>query len=92
MNLFGQLDPTKFRLDQACIMFSCLKKKKTDLQEYLNSMVKDSFVIDEISLTLIAQIYNIHIAVIFQKDFVWSTQIINDLSTCEIVLAYMWVK
>ena len=71
------MDPTKFRLDQVCIMFLFKQKEDRTSKSISTAMVKDSFVIDKISLTLIAQIYNIHIAVIFQKDFVWSTQILN---------------
>ena len=67
---------------------SCLHKKGKDFQDYINAMVKDTFEIDEISLTLIARIYNIHTAALFQKNFVWSTQIVTNLAGCKIVLAY----
>ena len=66
-----------------------LLKKKEDFEDYLKFKVQAGHKIDQIALTLIAWVYNIHVRVLLQKRSIWTTQYNNNLSACHIVLVYL---
>ena len=55
-----------------------LQKKKEDFVNYLKFIVQAGHKIDEIALTLIVQLYNIHIGVLLQKRSIGITQVNNE--------------
>ena len=68
-----------------------LDKKGIKIMDYVQSMIRLDFVVDQIALLIIARMYNIHIGVILSKKF-WCThanQNIENFEKSDIILAYM---
>ena len=65
-----------------------LQKKKEQLCDYLHFIISPNTILDEIEITLIMRMYNIHIGVVI-KGSLWTTQLIGDINICDVVLAFM---
>ena len=64
-----------------------LCKKKCKLNLYLDFIISNNSLIDEIALTMVTKMYSMHIGVLFCYDY-WTTNKNKDLEMCQIVFAY----
>ena len=62
-----------------------LHNKGINLDEYLSSMLKSSFEIDELFLVLMARHYTVHVCVLLSDQSTWSTTPWIKLQDCPIV-------
>ena len=65
-----------------------LSKKKEQLHDYLQFIITPNTILDEIGITLIARMYDIHVGAVI-KERLWATQMIADINMCDVVLAFM---
>ena len=66
----------------------CYQKRRSSLHDYLQFIIAPNTILDEIGITMIARMYNIHISVVI-KGRLWTTQMNPDINTCDVVLAFM---
>ena len=59
--------------------------------DYLSSLVQENAPLDELAFLIFARMFHIHIGIINANGF-WSTSVDNDLSCCEIILAFTGLK
>ena len=55
--------------------------------DYINTLALPTTPMDEIALVLIARMHKVHIAFLMLEKY-WKTQRNNDISKCQIVLAF----
>ena len=69
------------------IVTSLLKKKKLKLKHYLDYIIAETSIIDEITFVMLTKMYQIHIAVLYKFDY-WTTNRSKHLDECDIMLPY----
>ena len=69
-----------------CNFHTVTQEEKTQIGK-LFGLHTETFVIDEITLVMLAKMYNIHITVLYTFDY-WTTNNSKDLDECDITLAY----
>ena len=72
-------------LYKACSLL--LSSKNIKLDQYLNDLVDPKFHFDELAITIVCKMYNIH-ALVLCKEPYWTTRYLTDYANCLVKFAY----